>query len=207
MSTTKWENLLIPRLSGATEAMIRAELVRVIDEFCVRSCAWREVFSELDVTAGEQDVTLTATTENAVTIGVLSASLRNIPLRDRSVAFVGDTTTSPIAYTVLPERPVKIRFDAEPEETISGELKVETYLAPVDVTEDLPQLLTDQFFEVIFNGVLHYMLSVDNRPFTNMQAAAFHGTRYLAGINQARVQAKMGHTSRAQNWAFPRFGR
>lgn len=207
MSTAKWENLLLPRLAGAPQAMVQAELVRVIDDFCVRSCVWRERFSEQDITAGQQTFTLTAVTTNAVTVGVLDAYINDLPLRQRALVFTGATTNRPLAFTVRPERPAVMLFDAEPEETLTGVLDVDAYLAPVDVTEALPSLLTDMFFEVIFDGVLAAMYASPDKPYTDTKLAVFHGTRYLSGLNRARVAAKMGHTSHAQNWAFPRFGR
>jgi hypothetical protein len=209
MSVAKWENLLLARLSGASTALVQAEIVRVIDDFCVRSCSWREIFYGLDVIAGEQTIPLVAITDNAVTVGVINVLLNGGPLGRAGVTdYVYGDAYNPLSYSLLPTRPAAIEFDVEPVETLIGALDVVAWLAPVDpVGEDLPSLLTDMYFDVIFDGVMHNIISVADRPYTDQKAAQFFGARYLTGMNRARVQAKAGFASRAQNWAYPSFGR
>jgi len=207
MSLLKWTNLLTPRLPGAVPTHVRAEVERTIEEFCVRSTAWRETLSGLDVTTGERDVELTAVTDNATAIGVLNAFLYQDILGERAFAIGDDTTNRPNAYTVNQTVPVTITFTRTPEQDILGELDVQVYLKPLsyDEDEDMPSLLENQFFEVIMDGVMSSMLSNPEKPYTNQQLAAFYGKRFLNGITRARVQAQQGFTARAANWVFPRF--
>ena len=209
MSLALWTEALLPRLPGAPEPFVKAELVRTIQDFCTQSTALRGMIHGLNLTADEREVVVEDDEpEKTTVIGVLRVYAPNVRFVDYSHApWEVYMANAPVGYTVEKGPPVKLVFSDIPDRNVEGYIHAYVYSKPTDPESYLPPLLLHEFEESVLDGTLGRLLSVPEKPYTDTKTAIFHLGRYRRRITQARVQANQGFTGNAQNWTFPRFAK
>lgn len=208
MSIATWRNEILPRLSGATDAMVQEEIKRTITNFCRESTAWRDMIYALNVDINDREVELqVADGTRALVIGVLRVYRSSGQISQLSHAPSENASSTPMGFTVRPDNPSVIVLSTIPTESLVGELDAYVYCEPVDSTTYLPPVILRDFWEHIFDGALGRMYSHPSRPYSDPPMAQYHLKRYRQGTRIARAQANRGFTGNAQNWTFPSFGR
>lgn len=203
-----WEQTVYSRLSGATMDAIRLEMLQTIDDFSLRSTAWRETVYALDITNGDREVPVIVNGgSQAEVIGVLRVYYKQNRMTDYSHVPFENSAAAFSGYTCSSEDPSVIQLSNIPTESQAGVIDALVFCKPVDSTVFLPTVYTSQFYDYILSGVLGRMYSHQNRPYTNDALSLAHTRRYMHGVSSARDMAARGFTSNAQNWTFPRFGR
>lgn len=207
MSVDAWVNQVVPRMAGAPTEFVRAEVVRVMKDFCSRTTAWRQMTRGIDIVAGQREITIPTDDPQALHSGVLRVYFRGQRMSDFSHAPWEYETDEPMGYTALPGPPLVLMLMTIPSRTITGELDVLTYDVPADpINAGVPGILSGEFFDAIFNGVLGSLYSADSKPYSNATLSKLHLSKYESAISKARARASSGFTATAQGWVFPRFG-
>jgi len=210
MAITSWTNLLLPRLPGASKTLVEAEIVKTIENFCRDSTAWRDTLYGFDVTAGQREISVIVDDGSQLkVVGLLRVYYNQKQLTQYSHTPWETSTNYPSGWTTKPGDPSTIMLSTIPIVTDANSIDVLAYLRPVDpvnITVDMT-LLTEDFWEIIFDGVMGRMLSQNDKPYSNATSAAYHLSRYRHGTRKARDMANRGFTGNAQNWVFPKFGR
>jgi hypothetical protein len=210
MAITKWTNLLLPRLPGASEALVNAETIQVIDNFCRESTAWRDMLYGFDISQNDRDVPITiGDGSQRVVVGILRVYFDQRQLTQYSHVPFESTSSYPSGWSTKPSDPSIVSLSAIPNKEHLGNLDAYVYQAPVDpvnITDDMT-LLTEDFFEFIFDGILGRFMSMPQKPYSDQRLATYHLSRYRDGVRKARSMANRGFTGNAQNWVFPTFGR
>lgn len=67
----------------------------------------------------------------------------------------------------------------------------------------MPDWFVQKYHEVFLNGLLSKVMVHPSKPYTNKEAAMFHGRKFLSGIGTARMEARHGSVYGAQRWSFP----
>lgn len=208
MTIAAWKNIALSRLPGALPDVVQAELLEVIDEFCRRSTAWREMVYSLDITAADRTVTpVIGAGTQAEVIGILRVYYNQMRLTDYSHVPYETTADNAAGYTAQSDSPGVIVLSTIPTVSQTGVIDALVYAKPVDATAYLPTVLTDQFYDYILYGLLGRMYSHQSRPYTNDKLALAYTRQYTSAITTARSMANRGFTGNAQNWTFPAFGR
>lgn len=162
------------RLGGITLAMIELELHSIVEEFCIRSTYFRElVYWQMQI--GVSRVLLSPFSAYMVTVWVI--------WQHGLSRFYVDTP----ATLVDMQPPVASR---------TGEAWI--VLRPRNfeaIKYGAVHELFTTWFEVILDGVLFRLYQMPNKPWASPQLAAYHGTRFRAGINRARDIAERLHTN------------
>lgn len=207
-----WVNELVPRLPGVLVSEVKSELQFTIKDFFRRSTVWREMLYDVDVTAGDREVSLPTDGVEAGTSGyriegILRAYYNGMQITNYSHVPWEVESEFPMGYTGKPGNPYKLVLSTIPTLGLSEALDVLVYGSPNDMTGELPYLATDTFYEQILTGVLGRMHAKNGKPWADPAQAAFYMRRYRAMITEARDMGGRGHTANAQNWVFPSFGR
>lgn len=206
MSVEAWVRAVIPRMVGAPVDFVRAEAARIIDDFCTRSTVWRQVTRGVDIVASQRDVTVPSDDVAAAHVGVLRVYLKGRRMSEFSHAPWEYSSDEPMGFTSQPGPPLVLTLMTIPNLSILGELDVLTYDKPANAALAVPSLLSGEFFDPIFHGVVAALYSADSRPYSNPALAKYHLQKFEAGISRAKSRAVSGFTSNAQGWMFPRFG-
>lgn len=67
----------------------------------------------------------------------------------------------------------------------------------------MPDWFVQKYQEAFLDGLLSKVMVHPAKPYTNKEAAAFHGRKFLSGIGTARMEARHGSVYGAQRWAYP----
>lgn len=209
MAITSWTNLLLPRLPGANKDLVEAELVKVIENFCRESTAWREMLYGFDITAGDREVTvIDGDGSEREVIQILRVYYDRQRLTPYSHTPWETSTNTPLGWTTKSNAPSVINLSTIPSESLTSAIDVWAALRPINpVTLNDMTILTNDFWEVIFDGVLGRMFTQKDKPYSSTTDALYHLQRYRNGTRKARDIANRGFTGNAQNWTFPSFGR
>lgn len=208
MSIATWVNAALPRLPGALKNVVEGETLAVISDFCKESTAWRQMVRGFTITAGDRNVTLTVDDGSVTAVaGILRVYAYGRQLTPYSHAPFETTSNAPSGFTTQAENPDVIVLSAIPNRTIVDAIDAYVFCKPVNATVSLPGLLTDEYWEIIFDGVMGRMAMHPDKPYSQEALSRYHLTRYHRGKQVAKDKANRGFTSNAQNWTFPRFGR
>jgi hypothetical protein len=193
------------KLTGVSDAAIKAQLFETLREFFQDSNSWREHIHFL-VTAGKQFYPLVAREQGRILrlIGVwdgnrfpVAAFMPNPPVIEVrfpiNISSVQPSGTPP--FRPAPNNPwlatvVENVQDPTTEEDI-----------PV-----IPSWVFHQYFTYVLDGVLGALMGEPNKSYSNSTMSAYYLRRFRVGIAQARTAANRQNTVGAQTWAFPRPG-
>ena len=179
------------KLTGASDAGIKAELYDTLREFFEDSNCWTELL-DVNVQVGVRDYLL-----NPLQGGMI---IRLVSVIDKSffpiAAFMPVLGTLTLlnapSQTSPPGNPYTVKV-------------VETVKLPT--TKDMIPIIPDWVFPMygihILDGLLGRMMSQPNKSFSNATMAVYHLKRFRTGIQIARTAAQRENLVGAQSWAFP----
>lgn len=206
----KWRDLAIPRLPGASEALIAAELLIVIDDFCRESTAWRGMIYNRRIIQCQREVQLDPVDNNRRVNSVHAVYYSDSGRMLNEVSHVNSNVVQrPLGWTANGDNGgSSILLDRIPDDsTDCTTLNMWVSYLPTDATIWLPNVLLDEHWETIYNGLLGRLYAEPNKPYYNAERGKYYTKRYRQRTRQAMAQAKKGYTGNAQNWSYPRFGR
>ena len=182
------------KLTGASEAGIKAELYDTIYEFFKDSNAWIETLS-IPITSGSQDYLLVPAEGGQIIrlAAIYDPNLIPIP------GFMPTVGTLHILYPVNTDQTYTVRViknivpptRADDDRTFKG------------TVPDAPDWLLHTYPTYILDGVLGRLMMQANKSYTDPTLATYHLRRFRDGIAQARTDALRQNTLGAQTWNYP----
>ena len=209
MSIVTWRDAVLPRLPGALQADVDAEIKIIIERFCRDATAWRKVLYDYDIVINDREIELDPVdggVEGKVA-GILRVYYDGTRLTDYSHVPFEVTSDYPTGWTQDPEDTSKILLSYLPISSVADKINAWVFLVPLDTDVFLPDVLLETHWEDIFDGVMGRMYQKPNKPWTDLGASAYHLKRFRTRSTQARDMANRGYTGNAQNWTFNSFGR
>ncbi len=168
---------------GVTLAVLKMDAWNTIEEFYIRSTA-RRAWVEFGMPIGSDRIDFNPYDETWVVAWVLA--VRGIH-----------------RHRIIP--PAVLVDECNPEQARVG--RVLLALKPASFNTNLPEELFSNWFETILSGTLFRLYATPAKPYTNPQAAAYHGKKWMAGISRARDIAQRDYTDGPGRWRFPYFSR
>lgn len=179
------------KLTGASDAGIKAEVYDVFKEFLTDSNAWTEDIEFLGK-ANATDYILTPAEEGQVIRLVGVWDDKGIPVP----AFMREFGTAKLLHA--PQTDQLKKWFAR---------VVKTVTLP-NTREDIPiapKWLLQVYSVHLLDGVLGKMMGQQSKSYSNGTMSAYHLKRFRTGIQIARTAAARANIVGGQEWAFPRF--
>lgn len=188
-----WDQFLtqaVMKLTGASNAGVRANAYSVFKEFFTDSNAWTEdiVFQAL---AAQDTYTLAPSEEGQVIrlVGVWDSNGLFVP------AFMREFST--------------LKLSRAPDSTPTTEWfarVVKTVTLPIDGKglPIAPDWTLRVYSEHVLDGVLGKMMAEAGKPYSNQTLSAYHLRRFRTGIQIARTAAIRANLVGGQEWSYPR---
>ena len=73
------------------------------------------------------------------------------------------------------------------------------------VENSIPDIFQRMWYDHILDGAVSKLMSIQDKPFTNPQLAAYHARRFRNGMAQARDMAMRQFTDTERGWQFPKW--
>lgn len=178
-----------PHLPGAVDNAMRQELFSVCQEFFGESNSWRETI----------DFTLKAGDKTAEIMPYTGTIKRLLYVKDTSkIPVLGVTLTDPV------QGELTFPFTATND---TGYLATVALITSDPISRDafpiVPYDLMTLYWREIMWGLLSQMMIQPNKPYTNLNGAAFYLSKFKGGTARARNRTDAGNTKNSQTWAFP----
>ena len=189
-------------LQGCPSLVIERTIRKIATDFCQRAKPWVLDMVPVTLSPGVFEYAVTSPASYAEPTDIVEAFIikpdgSKIELEWQSYAAIRR------AYPSWPEA-----AEGDPQYIAATEVG-KVLLAPVpDAVGDLymraavrptadalvwEQWLYDEFKRVIFHGVLHELLNMPNRPWTDMKASLLHGKQWTFLLNAGRDRANRGY--------------
>ncbi len=176
------------KLTGASDAGIKAELFDVLHEFFSDSGSWTEMLT-IQIVPGITTYALTPQKGGKIIrlIGVWDPN--QIPQE----AFMPEFGVLQLVYPTNLANPY----------TVAVEKQVVLPTAR-DGVPDAPTWVLQVYERTVLDGVLGKMMGQQNKSYSNDTLSTYHLRRFRDGIQMARVATQRQNTKGAQAWAYPR---
>lgn len=209
MAISSWVNMILPRVPGASKALVEQEVTRTVENFCREATAWRQMVYGLHINEGDREVPILI--DDGLTLEVIQifrVYYERRQLTPYSHVPWEISTNSPTGWTAKSSDPSTIVLSTIPARELTDVLDAWVAVRPLNpVTNDNMPILTSTFWEYIFDGAVGRLYSQPAKPYTSDKLAQYHLARYNNGLRLGLDQANRGFTGNAQNWVFPGFGR
>jgi hypothetical protein len=181
------------QLPGATDPVLGAELLNVVDEFCREGWTWRETIT-VPFVAGQATYAITPVgTEivHALSMGHATRSMDDGVFEFGSLTFTGAVVTAA--------------------DVASGPFYVVAALAPAFGSTDpealLPSDMWSEHHRALLSGLLGRMMLHPGKPYSNPTLGVKHRQMFNMAKADARHNVRTGGIPGAQQWRFPRHTR
>lgn len=168
------------RCSGVSLSAIKMELWNTIEDFALRSTAWRLTLN-WTMGIGTSSIGFNPIDENTLVCNVMA------------VTGLTDYIVEPPALLVDRRAPTAVRI---------GRAIVAT--KPSSFAADMPNDLFSNRFEPMLDGTLYRLYSQPAKPWTSAKSAEYHGRRYSSAINAAQAAVSGAHSNQG-GWRYPYF--
>jgi hypothetical protein len=183
-------------LPGAAQPAMQPALFSVLSDFMQHTNVWVETLTVPALVSGTLNYTLTIPTGSAI---------------KRLMALYEQNSDSSVwAWPAQIVHPRTLRLARDPG------TQTATYLAdvslfpvdPVDIDGDpiFPSWIIDQYFEVLYSGMLWRVYAQPGKPWSNAALAATHYRIYIQGRGKALHEVQHGGVFNGQNWTYPQSG-
>lgn len=172
---------------GCPEPSMRRELVNALDEFCTRTWAWWAWLEDgdLELDAGEREYILTPPTGTRI-VGMVALQYED---------------ESPVEGYRF--RPPYLRLDRAP--SASKPLKVCLALKPDRNATTVEDFLFNDWREAACAGAKWRLMTLPGKPWTNLEAAAYHRKVFDQSIRDAMRRVSHNNTGRSLQVSMRRF--
>lgn len=179
------------KLTGASQAGIKAELYDVLKEFFTDSNAWREDI-EFQAVQDTTDYLLSPKDEGQIIRLIGTWDEKGIPVP----SFMAEFGTVKLLHGPQNNPPSK---------WFSRVVKTVTHPITRDGAPVAPDWALRVYSVAIMDGLLGKMMGQQAKSYSNSTMSGYHLRRFRQAIKVARVEADSANTVGAQTWAFPRF--
>lgn len=188
------------KLSGPSDAGIKAELFEVLDEFCDETTGWQEQLSisALPATSITPNTVYDLIPQNGGTIIRLLAVFDPNNTLLAALLPTGATSNVEVGQLHL-VNPVNIP-------QVLTAIVAKTVLLPTqkDEVPDFDQTLFRRYLRVMIDGTLGKMMGQQNKSYSNASGSVYHLQKFNMGKAMARVQVQRQNLFGAQSWSYPR---
>ena len=176
------------KLTGSSDAGIKAELFDVLHEFFSDSDSWHETLT-VPIVVGTTTYSLIPAHGGKIIrlLGVFDPN--NIP----QPAFMPEFGTLSLVYPSNTSQNYTV--------VVSKQVQLPTTR---DDVPDAPHWVLPVYERTILDGVLGKMMGQQNKSYSSDTLSTYHLKRFRDGIAMARTAASRQNTKGAQNWSYPR---
>ena len=184
------------RLPGALDAALLLELFVIAEEFLRETSAWKELIPFVATPGNDPYIIDSAAYTFPLTLptGTKCESLLGVYDADEKPHVASMPVPGQVILDVLP--------DADTTLYAYVTLNVKDP-AGIDGLSVMPDWVMERHWPALLDGVLSRMMSQMGKPYTSVQAGAYHARRYNGRKAQARVEALRSNVYGAQAWSFP----
>lgn len=193
-------------VSGCPSPILERYVSKVVIELCRRAGVWRVRLAPIPLIAGTYNYA-PVPPANTLMHNILSATLTlaspatTVPLRiltDMSMATVyptwPDTINLKQPMAIFQTAPDSVNVYPVPDATTTYNINLFATVRPTASATGWDSALQDEFREVVFHGVLYYIMLMPNRVWTDPNQAQIHGKMYTNLIADARAKANKSYT-------------
>lgn len=211
MVITDFLDDLMPRLPGADEALVEAETLSALRQFCEEGLAWVYNYPVQTITALDTHIAINNIPANT-SVGYLlltefkpnsSDEYKELYPALRLPTNPSDTATEPTHYYA--ESPSSLLLIPVPTETHTNGFRGAVSLVPTGSAVDLPDEFQSHWRDAVIDGVMYRMLTMVSKPWSNPQLSVIHGRKFRNAIKRARDITKRRYGTSSAAWRFPFF--
>ena len=208
MATTTFDSIvasIAPHVPGCPTAVISAEIRKIATDLCERAKVWRVALTPIVLVSGTYNYALTSPVTGTEVSSILSASVK---LTNTGVSKTLEPTTGELVFAWHPEWPDTVNlgeptnifkiaedsFNVIPVPGTADTYTVSIYAAirPNLTATGMDSAIANQYQREIFHGVLHELMLIPDRPWTDDQKSLYHGKQWTYLLNNARARANKG---------------
>lgn len=188
-------------LSSVPDAVIKQQMRLALKEFCSESRCWVQTLDPIQLLSGQRDYD-TAPDNNDARVHMLDrvdcVGFGELTLLDATQHRPSDWLT---AKGSLPQRVYAstdgqtITIYPEPYGENLPQLMVQVRLVPKLTIESVPDEVLEKHIEAIASGTKARLMTMLNRPWTNLATAGIHRTLFTAAMTDARANAGKAHVT------------
>lgn len=191
-------------LIGCPDYAIENAYRNVAREFCERARVWRGNLTDISIVAGTHTYAPVSPLAHAEVVAVLSADTiidsvkRELPFRQLDAVkrsyptWPEFATGTPTVFTRMDNATMSV---APVPDASAGVIKAFAALRPTAVATVWDQDLFYEFRETLLNGVLHKLLLLPQRPWSDLKLAEYRGKQWTFRLNEARIRAERGYNT------------
>lgn len=190
----EWVDVITKDVPEPLPSLVERQVQDVLQDFFRESEAWRQK-DEYVVTVGQNLIELEASPADTYAVSLdwafftptdgVRVKLSNelIENLDKNNSY----DTSIVTACALSESGDSILLNSD---GVEGVLEVKTVVQPKRTIVEIPEMLSDKWFDAIRLGAMHRLLMMPNKDWTNGRAAADYEVRYLIGRDKAKREAR-----------------
>lgn len=189
---------LLPELPGCTTAFLDLHLVEVARKLCEDSLVWRAELDAVDLEADEDTYDIDSPEPQSVVCKVLRLTLDDDVLWDPEW-FNGCGRDEP-TYNLTPPFSVNEDFtqitlveDHIPGAAVTDGLEIKGALKPKFGADRLPDILLTTHLEALRKSVLHRLMLMPKKPWSNPELAVVYGNEATRLIHRAATNTAGGN--------------
>jgi hypothetical protein len=205
MATVSFDSMigeLSMHVSGCPTAVMDAMVRKIATDLCERAKVWRITLPYITLTAGVADFVLASNVSDTEISTIIDG---NLYLSDLPKTTDIIYTTAEKVYknypqwpdTVNPSQPLYMFSTAEnhvnvhpvPDTAHTYKLQLQVAIRPTITAAGWDSTLANQYKRVIFHGVLHELMLMPNKSWTDEKTSLYHGKQWAYLVNQARARA------------------
>jgi hypothetical protein len=178
-------------LTGVVDDAVKLGIFSMVDEFCRETNVWQETI-EFDTIEGN-DVVYDLVPTLGTIIRLMWTRQGNAQAPAGGVMDIPGELVLPNIYT--PGTHILATVSLAP-------------LDPVDAGNSFPIIadwMWPRYYPAFEDGIVLKMASQPDKPYTDVNLAAYHGRRWRQAIGVARADAVKSNIADGQLWRFPQF--
>lgn len=163
---------IMPSAPSCPEPVADVHILSAARAFCMATRCWRER-DTIDVTGDDDEIVCVPPYATLFEIEAASFNgrlLERTTFADARVSDVGE----PEQITQVQQNSIALG----PRGGCGGKLAISMFLMPAQNAQVLPDFLYEQYGEVIGDGALSSLLALPEQPFSNLNLAAVHASRF-----------------------------
>lgn len=205
MSTVTYSSVfgdISPNVPGVPDAVLSFYINKVTIDLCERAKVWRVAYAPVTLVANQAGYTVTSPTAQTELSAILTAKVylastatwKDLdPVTTEQVFKVypawPDTTETkePTAVTRVDEGTVSIV--PKPDAVQTYTLYLYCAVRPTLTATGVDSTIYATYRRAIYHGVLHELMTMPKRPWTDEKRALYHGKQWEYMVNTARARA------------------
>jgi hypothetical protein len=195
---------LLPYVPGVPDPVLEFQIRKTVRDLCSRALVWRVNVTDVPVVAETSTYTLVPPTDTEV-VSVLQARLYRTAADLLEKMMIGGAEELYAKYPTWPDvnrksypqlvsslDPHTINVAPVPDDADTYLIKIQVAVRPTLTADGCEEFILQDFRREIFHGVLHELMMMPNRAWTDEKKAIYHGQQWAFFLAQARARATKG---------------